>query len=416
MISGPLNVVVAGGGVAALETVLALRALAEDRVTIDVLAPDEAFTYRPLEVGGPFRLGNPRRYSLAAIAESHGATLHQDTLHRVDWERRIATGSSGEMHTYDALVVAVGARPEPALPGALTYTGRRDAPELRHVLGELRSGAASSVAFVVPYGASWPLPVYELALLTAAEVHDAPTNPRILLVTPEQRPLELFGRPAGDEIAKLLLASGIEFHGSARPVRVAGDELLLAGDAGALPADRVVALPRLVGRRIRGLPPSRHDGFIATDGHGRVFGAEGVWAAGDIADYRVKQGGLAAQQADAVAQDIAAVAGAPVAPQPFEPVLRGLLLTGATPRYLRGGRAPGVDAASDHALWWPPSKIAARYLSAYLGAAQDHSLLGPDAAPGSVPIEVRLEREWQADHPTRPVAPSFHGVTSPGAR
>ena len=55
---------------------------------------------------------------------------------------------------------------------------------------------------------------------------------------------------------------------------------------------------------------------------------EDVFAAGDIANFPIKQGGLAAQQADAAAEAIAAEAGAQVDPQPFKPVLRGILLTG----------------------------------------------------------------------------------------
>ena len=408
----PFHVVIAGGGVAALETLLALRVVAEDRVTIDLLCPDEEFTYRPLEVGGPFRLGNPRRYGLAEITESRGATLHHDTLHEVDRDGRVAIGRSGEPYAYDALVVAVGARAEPALPGALTYTGRRETPAMRHLLEQLRIGAVGSAAFVVPFGASWPLPAYELALLTAAEMATSGADRRLLVVSPEQRPLEVFGARASDELAGLLAARGIEFIGSARPIRVAGEELLLSGDKAPIDVDRVVALPRLVGRIIPGLKPSRPDGFLATDGHGRVFGSDRVWAAGDIADYRIKQGGLAAQQADAVAEDIAALAGARVSPQPFEPVLRGLLLVGDdAARYLRTPASPGDAEVSEHALWWPPSKIAGRYLSAYLGAEQEHALRGEHARPGAVPIEVRLEREWTAGHQERAHPPSYHDPT-----
>jgi sulfide:quinone oxidoreductase len=415
MTTRPFRVVIAGGGVAALEALLALRALAEDRLTIDMLAPDEEFTYRPLEVGGPFRLGNPRRYSLATIADSRGAGLHRDSLHEVDREGRIAFGRSGAELPYDALVVAVGARAEEALPGALTYTGRREAPQLRRLLADLQSGAASGAAFVVPYGATWPLPAYELALLTAAELERAGVERDLAVVTPETAPLGVFGAQAAEELARLLEARGIEFVGSVRPVRVAGDELLLSSDKPPVPVDRVVALPRLVGRVIRGLAPSRPDGFLATDGHGRVFGADRIWAAGDAADYRIKQGGLATQQADAAAEDIAALAGARITPAPFEPVLRGMLLTGGEPRYMRQGRTPGDvddDAVSQHALWWPPSKIAGRYLSAYLGAAQDHALRGEHARPDAVPIEVRLEHEVQEAHPEAPPVPAFHDPTS----
>jgi sulfide:quinone oxidoreductase len=124
----------------------------------------------------------------------------------------------------------------------------------------------------------------------------------------------------------------------------------------------------VTGRIIEGVPHD-DDGFIAVDSLGRVAGLEDVYAAGDVTSFPIKQGGIAAQQADSVASAIAAEAGAEVIPAPFEPVLRGLLLTGGAPAYLRaeiqGGKGkPAI--VDDEPLWWPAGKIAARYLSSYL--------------------------------------------------
>ena len=114
-------------------------------------------------------------------------------------------------------------------------------------------------------------------------------------------------------------------------------------------------------------PPAPHacrvviDGFIGTDAHGRVAGLEGVFAAGDATSFPVKQGGLAAQQADAVAETIAASVGVDIDPQPFRPILRGVLLTGGPPRYLQAdisGRSGDDSTISGEALWWPPDKLA----------------------------------------------------------
>jgi sulfide:quinone oxidoreductase len=120
-----------------------------------------------------------------------------------------------------------------------------------------------------------------------------------------------------------------------------------------------------------------------------VHGEQDVYAAGDATNSPIKQGGVATQQADAAAEAIAARAGADVEPQPFRPVLRGLLLTGATPRYMRaelsGGR--GADSrVSDHALWWPPSKIAGKRLAPYL--ALRHDELETEADGLHVEVEV----------------------------
>jgi sulfide:quinone oxidoreductase len=144
-----------------------------------------------------------------------------------------------------------------------------------------------------------------------------------------------------------------------------------------LPVDRVVSVPRLVGPRLRGIPSGR-DGFIHTDAHGRVAGLDAVFAAGDATAFPIKQGGLAAQQADAVAEAIAASVGADVDPQPFRPVLRGVLLTGDSARFLRAdisGEAGDDSTVAVEALWWPPNKLCGRYLAPYLssqvGAAAD---------------------------------------------
>ena len=97
-------------------------------------------------------------------------------------------------------------------------------------------------------------------------------------------------------------------------------------------------------------------------------GVEGVWAVGDMTTRPLKQGGLAAQQADVAAADIAAtVAGAEVRVRPFKPRLQGLLLTGDDPLYVeRRPGAPAASQASSNFLWWPPRKVVGRYLGPYL--------------------------------------------------
>jgi sulfide:quinone oxidoreductase len=135
-----------------------------------------------------------------------------------------------------------------------------------------------------------------------------------------------------------------------------------------MPVDRIVTLPRLVGPRLRGVPCAAN-GFVGTDAHGRVMKLDGVFAAGDATGFPIKHGGLAAQQADAVAETIAAWAGADIDPQPFRPVLRGVLLTGGPARFLRAeldGGAGDASIVAREALWWPPNKLSARYLAPYL--------------------------------------------------
>lgn len=377
--SGTLRVLIAGGGVAAIECLLALRVLGGPRVEIALLAPEPEFVYRPVSVAEPFGRGEARRFSLSEIAHDQGATVHAGTLAAVDPIRKHVLLGSGAELDYDVLVIAVGARQRESLPGALTFGGPADVPALEALLDELDRGEIESVAFALTAAITWPLPLYELAVLTAARAPDRD----VTLVSWEEEPLGVFGARASRAVSDLLAARGIRVRMPVRAVAAKPGVLLLEG-SGRVRADRVVALPRLEGHRIVGVPADAL-GFIPTDLHGKVPGLADVYAAGDGTAFPLKQGGLAAQQADAVAESIAAGAGAAVEPRPFPAVMRGLLITGGEPLYLRadGSAATSVamrddstvrgepeSVAARSALWWPPSKIAGRYLAPYLATAR----------------------------------------------
>lgn len=392
------KLLIAGAGPAGLEALIAVRHLAEERVDIELLAPERHFIYRPLTVGEPFGLGQARRYELSQIVADHGATLVRDTLREVDAERHEVGTGSGAAVAYDALMIALGGKAGRVLPGAIALRGPGHTSQFGRLLRQLEAGTVQRVAFAAPSGVVWKLPLYELALMTAAHLaeHDR-SGAELALVTPEARPLELFGVEASEAVARLLEQRGVELHTGRHPTAFAGGMLtVVPADHSPLELDRVVSLPELAGPHIPGLPQTG-DGFIPVDAHGAVEGAEDVYAAGDATGFPVKQGGLATQQADAVAEMVAARAGAPIEPQPFRPVLRGLLLTGTAPRYMRaeiaGGHGEG--GVSEQALWWPPSKIAGRYLSPYLGAR--HQELAPD--PDAVPVEVELREGLEGEPP-----------------
>ena len=397
------RVVIAGGGVAALEASLSLRALAAERVSVELIAPEPQFWYRPLAVAEPFGLGETRHFELAELASAAGATFTLGTLLGVGADGHEAQTSVGAV-PYDVLLVACGAVPSTAVPGALTFRGPADSDKIRQLLAELTVGAAKRVAFVVPSGAVWSLPIYELALMTAARLAaDQIEDVELMLVTPEEEPLQVFGQAGCAAVRKLLDERGISFHGGSYPTEVVEGELQLVPD-GRITVDRVVALPRLKGVRLDGLPQTI-DGFVPTDAHGQVPGLVDVFAAGDITSFPVKQGGIAAQQADAAAEAIAVRAGADLTPQPFRPVLRGLLLTGAQPRYLRHEITRGVGeeaTVSPEPLWWPPAKIVGRHLAPFLGAFT--GVVSPAEAPvvpGALAVEVQLDAEVDASSARR---------------
>ena len=391
--SDQAHVLIAGGGVAALEAALALRALAEDRVSVELLAPEPHFWYRPLAVAEPFALGEVRHFELSKLASDAGATFSPGALVSVDAARRLAYGSPGGAISYDALLIACGAVPKPAVDGALTFRGPADSAIIEQLLREIETGEVHRVAFAVPAGAVWSLPAYELALMTASWLATRGiTGVELTLVTPETEPLHLFGREASDAVRALLEERGIAVHTRADPAEARDGELLLVAD-GIVVADRVVALPRLQGPRIGGIPQT-FEGFIPVDVYGRVHGVANVYAAGDITTFPVKQGGIAAQQADAAAETIAAEAGVELMPSPFRPILRGLLLTGAEPRYLRGELAGGAGEASQASaepLWWPPAKIVGRHLAPFLAGLVGAGGPAEPAAEAGVAVEVQLD-------------------------
>jgi sulfide:quinone oxidoreductase len=285
------RVLIAGGGVAALEAALALRDLAEDRVSVELLAPEPHFWYRPLAVAAPFQLGDVRRFELDGLTLSIGASFTRGALCAVDAWRHIAHTSMNVEIEYDTLLVACGAVPTPAIPGALTFRGPADIEKIEHLLEEIEGGGVHSVAFAIPWGAVWSLPAYELALLTAAHLQARGTrNVELTLVTPEEEPLQLFGSPASEAVRELLAKRGVSIRAGAYAAEFTEGKLRLIPE-GSVPAERVVALPRLRGAPIDGLPQTLH-GFIPVDAHCRVHGVEDVFAAGDITSFTVKQGGV----------------------------------------------------------------------------------------------------------------------------
>jgi len=363
-----LRALIVGGGVAALETALALSQLAPGRVATTIVAPNADFVYRPLTVREPFAYPPAARYPLAPIARDAGAELLADELAWVDPDRRLLHTKGGRTLEYDALVLALGARAHARYAHATTIDDRRMDATLQGLMQDVDTGYVRSIAFLSPGRMAWPLPLYELALMTAARAYDMNVALRSTIVTPEDAPLAIFGAAASEAVTELLTRRQIEVASSAyAEVPRAGHIAINPGDR-ALEVDRVVALPELYGPSVRGVPLGQH-GFVRVDQHGRVPDVEGIYAAGDAVDFPVKHGGISSQQADAVAESIAARAGTPVTPQPFHPVVRGMLLTGDRPLYISAHITGGHGFSSevtDAPTWSPPSKIAARYLAPYL--------------------------------------------------
>jgi sulfide:quinone oxidoreductase len=398
MTNSPLRVLIAGGGVAGIEALLTLHALAGDRVELTLADAQQDFIYRPMKVAEPFARGHAAHHPLADIARDVGARLVAETVSAVDDEARVALTGNGEILHYDALVLATGARSVPAYEHALNWDDQSGPDRLGGLLGDIEQGYVRRLAFVVPPGPGWPLPAYELALMTARLGSDAQTGTQITLITPEVAPLAVFGPNATAAVTAELRTAGVGFHGCSFAEVQKGHATTVVVHPGMrrIEVDRVVALPHLLGRAPTGVPTD-DNGFVAVDQHCKVRRMAHVWAAGDGIAFPVKFGGLAAEQADAAAEAVAQLAGADVTPEPFRPVLRGRLLTGRGERFLHHVAGGGGDGdVAEHTLWWPPTKVAGRRLAPYLAESDEAASFGLEPPPAGIAVQTDLARELQA--------------------
>lgn len=332
----PFSVVIAGGGVAALEALLRLHRLAGDRVQITVLAPNEDFVYRALSIGEPFSLGAPERHPLGPIMEHTGAHWVTDTLSSVELKRGLLHTGHGDEISFDALLVAVGAKARPAYEHVRSFDDARADELFRGVVQDVEEGYAKRIAFINPPGPVWPLPLYELAFMTAAKGYDAgATDLRLDLITAESQPLPAFGDEVSAAVSELLEQAAIHVHTSEKPIVAAAGRVTLPSEGTELEVDSMVAMPQLFGPSIGGIPGTGRHGFIPIDHHCAVPGTgERIFVAGDAADFPLKQGGVGAQAADVAAAAIAHQAGVDVNVPEFRPVVQGKLMTGAGPKFL----------------------------------------------------------------------------------
>ena len=366
--SEKFRVLIAGGGVAALETVLGLHELAGPKVAVTVLAPNEDFVYRPMTVREPFAYAGAARYPLAPILADIGAELVSDKLGWVEPERRVVHTEAGAELEYDALVLALGAKLYGRYKHSVTIDDRRMDEALHGLIQDVEGGYLDSIAFVAPGRMAWPLPLYELALMTAGRAEDMGVKLETTIVTPEDGPLAIFGQEVSDGVAALLEAKGIRTITSAYAEIPSQGEIVINPGDRRLRVKRAVALPELYGPAVRGLPVSEH-GFVRVNRFCRVPDVGNVFAAGDAVDFAIKQGGISCQQADVAAESIAALAGVEIEPEPFKPVIHGVLLTDGDPRYISAKIAGGqgyYSQFSETPIDGVTHKIAARYLAPYL--------------------------------------------------
>lgn len=370
------RVVVCGGGFAALEAVLRLRSLAGDRVAVTLLAPGEELIYRPQAVMTPFTDEPPRRYPIASMMVDTATEWIHDSAAWVDLPARTVHTAGRQSLPYDALLLALGARERRANPHLVVFTDRNAGQGYRDVIADLDARTARSVALIEPAGPVWPLPLYELALLTAQHTRQQGYEVDISLITPHRHPLYGFGEELGTTVQKLLEDARVSVHTGSRARVDAPGHVHLEPSGADLHPDRIVSLPTITGPDVRGIPGDALDRFIPIDEWCRIHHTDGhAFAAGDATDLPVKHGSLAAQQADTAAAGIAHLAGIGPQPPPLRPVLRGTLLTGGAPLYLTAHLVAGTSWRAQllsEPTWSTDQLVVADELASYLGADREH--------------------------------------------
>ena len=361
------RILIAGGGIAALEAAVALRSLGGERVAPVLVSPSTDFSFRAREVGEPFGRTAPLHLPLDDVLGDLDVLHVTDSVTAVDAPARLVRTATGRSLPYQGLLLAVGGTPFPAYAHGITFDRPRNPRAFDELLDDVRAGLVADVAFVVPDAASWTLPAYDLACMLRGWARREDHDVRVRVVTAEGAPLEAFGTAAARRVAEVLRGCDVEVLCGAEPLLVS-DTTMTAGGRW-VTADRVVSLPRLAGPRLRGLPCD-WDGFITVGADGAVAGCPGVYAVGDGADHPRKQGGLAAQQADVAVRALLRRAGVAAPAPPDPPALRGVLATPEGPLYLeaRGGYgSPHASSiASFEPLWDPPSKVSTRWLGPFL--------------------------------------------------
>ena len=360
------KVVIVGGGAAALEAMLALRAFCGERVGIDMYAPREDFVMRPLAVVEAFGKGEVLKFELDDVVSDSGGTFYRHSVVAIDPDNRRIVLQDGDEVDYDFVIVATGTKSLWVVPGAMTFWGPGSQESVTEVLELMKSGENPRVVLTMPDPTGWPLPIYEFALYLASLTgEDDSLNAEITIVSPEGAPLQAFGKRASDSVADMLEESGIGFIADTVPAAFGNGRLsTLPNDS--IEADAVLTLPHLTGRHIDGIP-FNDDGFIPTDSHGRIIGLEREFAAGDVIDYPLKFGGFATGQADIVAASIAATIRGDDPPTEFEPEFKATILPPDGPVFLGEDEDwSDLDQEAASEGWNPARKIRGKYLSPVL--------------------------------------------------
>ena len=90
------HVLIAGGGIAGLEAMLALSKLSPELTDVELLSSEPEFVYRPLLVAEPFGVSEALRLDLAQVAEETGSRYTPGTVVSIQPDVKTVETAEGE--------------------------------------------------------------------------------------------------------------------------------------------------------------------------------------------------------------------------------------------------------------------------------------------------------------------------------
>ena len=393
----PTNVLIAGGGPAALEAALALHRFAGDRVTTHQWVACSSWRRRlhlpPARACCAIRGPAPRRNTRWSRASP------RTRASRASCRGRLPLGPGGSVaHTVEARPADLA-----RLRGVLPDGWPRRAPESCRARRRNPHGLADRPRATtrdrpgrrgrLPARAGLRRPDRP-HVATAALRADAARRARILdrrrpgavRGDAEAAPLALFGPDAAYKVGRSLLAeAGIVVHAGTEAEIPRQGRLRLAPGDEILEVERIVTLPRLEGPSVSGLPCDA-EGFLVTDGPPRPGRPRRLQhAAGDVTAYPGRTGwhrpaGRRRRSQHRRPRGRADRTGV------VHRCCAGCCCSPSTRR--RSCRRDAGDAhdatVAGHALWWPPTKIAGRELARPRGPGRGE----PDRPAGLPSVKV----------------------------
>lgn len=249
-----------------------------------------------------------------------GAEFVQADVHAIAPDEHKVVTSEGEL-SYDALVIALGARLSPEkLPGlaeaysssgAFEYYTLGGAARLHDRLTEVDRGRICVMISSSPFRC--PAAPYEGALLISDLLAERGVRDRtqVEVFTPEPFPMPVAGKVVGDALSGMLADRNIALHTETPVSGVDGTEIVLT-DGGRIAFDLLVAVPPHTPPKPVAEAGFGESGWIPVDAPTLRTGVEGVWALGDVSALTLNNGKplpkaavFARGQADAVAAGVA---------------------------------------------------------------------------------------------------------------